>query len=130
MEIFAMHLQPDQDIKEWIDQWAIKNGIEAAFIIACDASFKCTCIRFAERAEAPMLKGKFEILSLVYTLSKHGSHLHIKVGDENGNVTGGHLKTGSLVNTTAEIIIGLSPNHEFRREWDAVTGFNELKLDT
>lgn len=129
MEIFAVRLQPDQDLKEWIDQWAIKNEMDAACIISCVGSLKCTCIRFAGRTETPLLKGKFEILSLIGTLSRHGSHLHITVGDEDGKVTGGHLKTGSLVNTTAEIIIGILPNHEFRREWDAVTGYNELKID-
>lgn len=130
MEIFAVRLQPDQDLKEWIDQWAITNEIDAACIISCVGSLKSTCIRFAGRIETPLIKGKFEILSLVGTLSRHGSHLHITVGDEDGKVAGGHLKNGSLVNTTAEIIIGRLPNYEFRREWDAITGYNELKIET
>lgn len=77
-----------------------------------------------------VLEGKFEITSLTETLSLHGSHLQVSIADENRQVTGGQLKEGSLINTPAEIIIGVLPGFEFGREWDDATGFEELKIDS
>jgi predicted DNA-binding protein with PD1-like motif len=46
-----------------------------------------------------------EILSLSGTLSRDGAHLHIAVASSNGTVIGGHLCSGSLARTTAELEI-------------------------
>ncbi len=52
------------------------------------------------------LYGKFEIVSLTGTLAESGSHLHAAISDNIGNIIGGHLKKGSIIYTTAEIVIG------------------------
>ncbi len=41
---------------------------------------------------------------------------------------GGHLCAGSLVRTTAELVIGLLPEFQFRRELDPATGYAELRI--
>ena len=41
---------------------------------------------------------------------------------------GGHLCAGSLVRTTAELVIGLLPAWQFRRERDPATGYAELAI--
>ena len=41
--------------------------------------------------------------------------LHIAVADSRGVVIGGHLCAGSLVRTTAELVIGLLPEWQFSR---------------
>ena len=69
-----------------------------------------------------------EILSLCGTLSSDGAHLHITVANSNGAVIGGHLCPGSLVRTTAELVIGLLPEWRFRRELDPATGYAELGI--
>lgn len=38
-------------------------------------------------------------------MSCNGSHLHLSLGDEDGNVVGGHLMGNAIINTTAEIAI-------------------------
>jgi predicted DNA-binding protein with PD1-like motif len=38
-------------------------------------------------------------------------------------VIGGHLCPGSLVRTTAELVIGLLKEWQFRRELDPATGY-------
>ena len=43
---------------------------------------------------------------------------------------GGHLCAGSLVRTTAELVIGLLPEWRFRRELDPVTGYAELRISS
>ncbi len=41
---------------------------------------------------------------------------------------GGHLCAGSLVRTTAEVVLALLPDWQFSRELDSVTGFQELQI--
>jgi predicted DNA-binding protein with PD1-like motif len=72
--------------------------------------------------------GEQEILSLSGTLSPDGAHLHIALADSRGAVIGGHLCAGSLVRTTAELVVGLLPEWRFSRELDAVTGYAELRI--
>jgi predicted DNA-binding protein with PD1-like motif len=45
-------------------------------------------------------------------------------------VIGGHLCAGSLVRTTAEPVIGLLPEWQFRHELDPATGYAELQIRT
>ena len=67
-------------------------------------------------------------LSLTGTFSTHGSHFHITVTDQNGKASGGHLKEGAIVRTTAEIVILEPEDVIFMRETDIQTGYKELKI--
>ncbi|MFN9055893.1 MAG: PCC domain-containing protein, partial [Cyanobacteriota bacterium] len=71
---------------------------------------------------------ELEILSLSGTISPDGAHLHISVAGSSGAVIGGHLGAGSLVRTTAELVIGLLPDWRFSRELDPATGYPELRI--
>lgn len=75
------------------------------------------------------LKGDYEIVSLVGTVSVNGVHLHMSFSDSDGIVRGGHLKEGTLIHPTAEIVIGVDENAEMRREMDEETGFAELIIN-
>lgn len=79
-----------------------------------------------EKAVAEILEGPMEIISLGRTLSQSGSHLHISVSDATGKVAAGHLTQGSVVNTMAEIVLGILPDWRFTRATDPATGFAEL----
>ncbi|PSI00179.1 PPC domain-containing DNA-binding protein, partial [Synechococcus lacustris] len=85
-------------------------------------------LRFAGATEATVIRGDLEILSLAGTLSPDGAHLHIAIADSSGAVIGGHLCAGSLVRTTAEMVIGLLPDWRFSRELDLATGHAELQI--
>jgi uncharacterized protein len=50
------------------------------------------------------------------------------VADSRGAVIGGHLCAGSLVRTTAELVIGLLAEWRFCRELDPATGYAELQI--
>jgi predicted DNA-binding protein with PD1-like motif len=82
----------------------------------------------AGATEATAIHSELEILSLSGTLSPDGAHLHIAVADSQGAVIGGHLCAGSLVHTTAELVIGLLPEWRFSRELDLATGYAELRI--
>ena len=73
-----------------------------------------------------MICGALEIISLSGTLSPDGAHLHTAVADGRGAAIGGHLCAGSLVRTTAELVVGLLPDWRFHRELDPATGYTEL----
>lgn len=89
--------------------------------------------RQEEQQQQPMLHTgpdvRFELLSLVGTLSPDGVHLHVSLGDEEGAVCGGHL-VRAIVHTTAEVVIGVASSLAFSREMDPSTGFKELVISS
>jgi len=97
---------PGEDLYETLNLYMRKHSIKAAWIVSCVGSLTHANIRFAEVPNAQLLKGHFEIISLVGCLSGHkGSHVHICISDGAGRCYGGHLKEGNKVHTTAEIVI-------------------------
>ena len=45
-----------------------------------------------------------------------------------GKVLGGHVMSGCIVRTTAEVLLGLLHGWKFSREPDALTGYSELVI--
>lgn len=106
-------------------------------IITCVGSLLQCRVRLAgaepTNQSFKFIKGPLEIVSLVGTLSKDGIHIHISVSDPEGNVFGGHLTEGSIVDTTAEIVIldyqaATGGKEIFQRLPDFQTGFKELVI--
>jgi hypothetical protein len=128
MKIFALRLKPNQDLKESLKNFVISNNIEAGFILTTVGSLKQATLRFANQNDSKVLQDKFEIVSLVGTLSTHGIHLHISISDKDGKTIGGHLEKGCLIYTTAEIVIGVSEDFIFVRTVDENTGYKELEI--
>jgi predicted DNA-binding protein with PD1-like motif len=128
MEVYSFRLSPGQDLKKELDAFAREKNLQAAFIITCVGSLRKAVIRLADQPEATIREQKFEIVSLVGTLSPDGSHLHISLSDSTGATFGGHLMNGCEIYTTAEIVIGEAKNLQFRRELDPQTTYKELKV--
>ncbi len=128
MKIFALRLKPDQDLKASLSNFVENNNIQAGFILTAVGSLKQATLRFADRNQAQVFEEKFEIVSLVGTLSIHGLHLHIVLSDRNGKTMGGHLLDGCIIYTTAEIVIGTSEEWIFLRTIDEQTGYKELEI--
>jgi predicted DNA-binding protein with PD1-like motif len=128
MKIFALRLKPNQDLKESLKNFVTSNNIEAGFILTTVGSLKQATLRFANQNDSKVLHDKFEIVSLVGTLSTHGIHLHISISDKDGKTIGGHLEKGCLIYTTAEIVIGVSEDFIFVRTVDENTGYKELEI--
>jgi uncharacterized protein len=127
--IHTIRLLPHQDLKLKLDEYIKEHHIEAAFIQTCVGSLEKVMVRYANQKEATKLEGKFEIISLVGTLSTSGScHIHLGFADSLGNAKGGHLVTGSLIFTTAEIVIAELPDKIYSRELDTTYGYKELKV--
>lgn len=128
MTIHPLRLRPGADLKRELDALAGDQGWSAACVLSGIGSLSTAVIRFAGREEAEVMEGSLEILSLAGTLGSGGSHLHLVVGDANGSVTGGHLKEGSVVRTTAEIVLAILPEWNFTRSPDPETGYPELEV--
>jgi len=124
----AIRLKPGQDLKKELDQLVIENQIDAAFVITCVGSLTKAVLRLANKPGTTEFEGKFEIVSLTGTLSRHGSHYHISLSDGTGKTIGGHLWEGCLVYTTAEIVLGMLSDTVFAREIDPQTTYDELVI--
>lgn len=129
MNIHAIRLQPDQDLKKSLENYACKNQINAGVVLTCVGSLYNATLRMADENIIKTFTEKYEIVSLVGTFSADGCHLHISLSDKNGNVIGGHLKEGCTIYTTAEIVIGDINNLVFTRALDKNTGFKELVVN-
>ena len=128
MKVVPLRLHPGDDLLQALETWMGEQEEQAGCVISAVGSLSVAQLRFAGAAEATTINGELEILSLSGTLSPDGAHLHIAVADRRGTVIGGHLCAGSLVRTTAELVIGLLPDWQFSRELDPATGYPELRI--
>ena len=124
----ALRLRPGDDLRASLLAYCVEKEVEAAYVLTCVGSLKRAVIRFADASDGMVLEQPLEILTLSGTLSRYGAHLHITVADAHGHVLGGHLLEGSLIYTTAELVLGLIPDTAFRRKLDPATGYLELEL--
>lgn len=126
METLPIRLRPGDELQESIEQHVADAGIGAAYVVAGMGSLSTVRLRFAGVPEIETFQGDFEILTLSGTLSPDGSHLHASVSDAEGRVWGGHLGTGNIVRTTAEVLVAVLPTWSFTREHDPASGYDEL----
>jgi predicted DNA-binding protein with PD1-like motif len=129
IKIYALRLRPNQDLRAELERFAREKKLSAGFILTAVGSLKEIKIRLADQPDSTTFEGKFEIVSLVGTLSREGGvHLHISLSDKNGKTIGGHLSEGCKIYTTAEIVIGATDEIVFTRETDLETTYKELKI--
>ncbi len=126
--VHAFRLKPGDDLLSEIQRHVDEAQIEAGWIATCVGSLTDWTLRFADQSAGASGTGRFEILSLSGTVSKHGSHLHLAIADSAGNTIGGHLLRGCRVYTTAEIVIAESTELEFTRANDGTTPWKELQI--
>ena len=128
MRVVPLRLRPGDDLRLTLEAWMGRRRERAGCLISGIGSLSVARLRLAGRPESTTLTGELEILSLAGTLSADGAHLHIAVADCTGALIGGHLCAGSLVRTTAELVVALLPDWQFSRELDPATGCAELQI--
>jgi len=117
------------DLKVKINEYVKSHNIEAGIVkcgVGCVYEAK---FRLADGESIFYNKDNYEIVSLMGTVSKNGSHIHISLSDREGKTIGGHLVDGCLINTTCEVCIEELPNYKFNREYDESTGYKELVIE-
>ena len=125
----ATRLTKGDDLKQTIQQLVTQHHIHAGSIASCVGCFTQLNIRLAGATETLQLCEPLEIVSIMGTLTAEHQHIHLSVAKQNGDVIGGHLLEGSLIDTTAELIIHHYGNLKFHRQHDMNTGFTELVVD-
>jgi hypothetical protein len=128
MQIFALRLHPGQDVGLELSRFVAEHSLKAAFVLTCVGSLRQAALRLANQPDTTLYEDKFEIVSLVGTLDAEGYHLHISLSDGQGRTIGGHLMTGCLVYTPAELVLGEMETAVFSREFDPESGYPELKI--
>ncbi len=124
----VLKLNAGEDLLIAIDQYCRKYNIEAGYIATGVGSLSKVSFRKGYERTTLTLEGGYEMISLSGTLSQGGMHVHMAVSDESFNVKGGHVKMGTIVRTTAEIIIIQLDNHELHRHKENLEGFKELHI--
>lgn len=126
--VYTLRLIPGDDLKGELDKFVREHTVDAGFIMTCVGSLTRAVIRLANQESGQTYRGYFEIVSLVGTLSRQGSHVHIAVSDSSGYTTGGHLLDGCQVYTTVELVLGVLPEVVYKREPDPRSGYDELTI--
>ncbi len=129
MQTWVLRLAPGVDLSEALREAGLENGWTAAFVLSGVGSLTGAALRFADQSETSPVAGPLELVSLSGTLSIDGPHLHASVSDARGHVLGGHLRPGSTVRTTAEVLVAVLPDVVFRRHPDPRTGYRELVVE-
>lgn len=109
------------------------EGARSFAIVTCVGSLKQCKVRLAGATATDqatkIIPGPLEIVSLVGTIANNKGHIHISVSDKEGLTYGGHLMSGSTIDTTAEIVLANIESLAgvtLTREMDHKTGFREL----
>jgi predicted DNA-binding protein with PD1-like motif len=128
MRVLPIRLSPGQDLRQALEGALAPEHAQAGWVLSGIGSLSVARLRLAGHTEITTLQGDLEILSLAGSLSLDGAHLHISVARASGQVIGGHLATGSLVRTTAEVLLGHLMDWRFQRRLDPATGSPELQI--
>lgn len=124
----VFRLRPGEDPVLALRAVQRRTGARAMAVVTCVGSLTRAEIRHANRAQGTRYQGHFEITSLTGTVDPAGEHLHLTIADGDGHAFGGHLLPGSLVYTTAEIVVALLDDLAFTRAPCALSGYDELVI--
>ena len=128
-EIRGVRLEPGSDLRAERESVDLA-GFAGATVLSCVGSLRETHLRMAGASEIWTSDQPVEIVSLVGTLSHDGVHFHLSVSLPKGEVVGGHLSTGTIVRTTAEIMVAFLKGPRLVRRSDPATGFKELSFES
>ena len=128
MKEYCQRLKRGDDLKECIESICRDNGFDTAVVLSAVGCLSKAHVRLAKAISEVDVEEDFEIVSLTGTVSNGEAHLHISLSDEIGNVFGGHLKEGCIVNTTCELVLGILEEYGSVREYDEDTGYDEIRF--
>ena len=105
MNQLTFRLKPGQLLREEIEKTVTEYNIEAGVLLSIVGGLENAVLRMAgSEPDSKIVRewdGPFEIVSGTGTLSKEGDHIHVSLADREGNVIGGHLKSGCRIKYTA-----------------------------
>jgi len=131
-KIHTFRVKPKEDLLRAIEDYCESNGVTSGAVISIIGSLEKASLNFLKSLPAnyinKQLDGPMEIASAQGSVAKMDDktivHIHVLVDDEN-ETRGGHLAEGSIVFSTAEVIIG-ELEHQLKRAKNDYTGLFEL----
>ena len=126
MKELAFRLKKGDDLRVSIEEICRNKDVDTAVVLSGVGCVYQAKIRLADAKKYLEVKRDYEIVSLTGTISKGKAHIHISLSDDEGNCIGGHLESGCLINTTAEIVLGILEHYSSQREYDENTGYDEI----
>ncbi|WP_375750522.1 PPC domain-containing DNA-binding protein [Vibrio sp. HN007] len=126
----VIRLTRGSDLKRAIAQLVAEHDIKAGSIASCVGCLSSVNLRLAGAQKTLLLEEPLEIVSVMGTLTPEHQHIHVSVSDSDGVVVGGHLLEGSIVDTTAELIVHIYLSLRFSRSFDSTTGYTELTVNS
>ena len=124
----CFRLHRGDDLYESIQRYADAHHIAAGVVLSAVGCVYRWELRDASGVDVQSGTEDVEIVSLMGTVSEHGSHLHASFARRDLSVFGGHLRPGCLVNTTAEIVLLELTGVAFGAGYDPETGYEELVI--
>lgn len=124
MKELAFRLKNGDDLRTCIEEKC--KDINTAIVLSGVGCLYKASFRLAKALDYINSEQDYEIVSLNGTISNGKAHIHIALADDKGNVIGGHLEKGCLINTTCEVVLGVLEEYESRREFDKNTGYDEI----
>lgn len=126
MKEHVFRLKENEDLKQSILAYCEIHHILAATIVCAVGCIKKIHLRKAKAIEEYIKEEDYEIVSCIGTIANNKAHIHISVSDESMHTIGGHLMDGTIVNTTAEIVLLELTDYQLDRVYDESTGYGEL----
>ena len=131
--IHVLRVMPKQDLLHTIQKFCEEKNITSGVIIGIIGSLERASLNFLKTLPSNYInkqfEGPLEIVSGQGSVATHDGktilHVHLTVSNEKG-ANAGHLAEGSIVFSTAEVIIG-ELEEQLIREKDEYTGLLELK---
>ena len=96
MQNFFYKLSSGADVFDSLNELQIFHD-STYFLISAVGDLSMVSFKCPLNEKPIILEKKLEIINLSGYLSSTDNHLHISVSDENCNVLGGHLLSGSIV---------------------------------
>jgi len=131
MKQLSFRIKHGELFRETIQRICAEHQVKAGVILSAVGGFEELYLRMPilpgqEKHTIKHISGPFEIVSITGTISPNDCHIHVSASDRDGVCIGGHLKEGSTVKNTAEVVIGIFEDVVFERNPDVVTGYDEF----
>ena len=110
MNTECFRVLPGQDLAKTIERYCAERQITAAAVVACAGCLRVVRFRMADGVT-------------IY------ENVHISVCDQKLHTFGGHLTSGCIVNTTAEVVLLHLDQWRLTRKPDPATGYDELNAE-
>ena len=130
--IHVFRIKPKEDLVKSILKYCEEKKIKSGVILQIIGSLEKAKLGFLKKLPGQYIerefKGPLEIACGQGTIALKDNevilHIHIVIGNEKMAI-GGHLAPGSIVFSTAEVVIAETMSH-IKRAKDKYTGLNEL----